>query len=365
MSNSSLVALLIAISMVLWVLSGDFSTDGIRADETATTDIAAIQQASGLSLVRGIQSEATEQSTFLAVRGQTRANRVVDVKSEISGVVNNVPGEKGTFVKAGELLCEVAVDSRQSDLAEARANLTSAKLEFDGISDLNKQGLQSQINLAKAKAALEQSRSAAKRAELALQKTRILAPFNGVVEAQPVEVGDFMTPGTTCVTLMEIDPVLVVGRLAEKDVTRVKQGDRVIAKLINDQTFDAEITFIGRSPDPVTRTYEIEASVASPGTDIRAGMTASMQVPTGVKSAHLISSAALVLSDEGIIGVRTVDARDQVRFLPVEVVSEGPQGVWISGLPKRTNIITIGQEEVFEGQIVEIDFTPLSAVVSN
>ena len=365
MSNSSLVAVMIAVGMVLWVLSGDFLSEGISADEAEPRDSIEANETTGLSLVRGIQSQATTRNTYLSVRGQTRANRVVDVKSEISGIVNQVPGEKGSFVSAGDLLCEVAVDSRSSDLSEARANLKSAQLEFDGIRDLNKQGLQSEINLAKAKAALEQSRSAAKRAELALQKTRIVAPFSGVVEAQPVEAGDFMTPGATCVTLLEIDPILVVGRLAERDVASVRPGDTVVVELINGLTFDAAITFISRSPDPVTRTYEIEVSIVDPGEDIRAGLMATMKVPTGVKTAHLISSASLVLNDQGLIGVRVVDGDDRVRFVAVDVVSESTDGVWIAGLSDRASIITVGQEEVFEGQRVDVDYSSLSAVVSN
>ena len=365
MSNSSLVALLIAIGMVLWVLSGDFSSGGLNANEPEMGEVIRTAEGDrGLSLVRGIASVGVERETYLTVRGQTRANRMVEVKSEISGMVERVPGVKGTFVKEGDVLCEIAVDSRRSDLEEAMANLQSAQLEFNGIRDLNQQGLQSEINLAKAKAALEQSRSRAKRAELALAKTRIVAPFDGVVETQPAEVGNFLSPGATCVSMMEIDPILVVGRVAERDIANVRDGGLVKAELISGQQLSAVVTFISRSPDPVTRTYEIEATVENPGSDIRAGLTASMLVPTGSEEAHLISSASLVLNDAGDVGVRIVDEYGRVQFKPITVVSEDPSGVRISGLPSRANIIIVGQEEVFEGQAVEVDYSPLSAVVS-
>ena len=71
-----------------------------------------------------------------------------------------------------------------------------------------------------------------------------------------------------------------------------------------------------------------------------------------------------MLRDEGVVGVRIVDDADTVRFRPVQVVSEGPDGVWVNGLPERVRLITVGQEEVFDGQIVRVDLTPLASLVS-
>jgi len=366
-SNSSLIAIFIALGMLVWLLSGDITNEVVIADDAVSTETEASESdgdRDAVQVVRALRSEASDRKIYLAVRGQTRANRTVDVKSEISGVVKQLPGGKGRFVKTGDLLCEIAIDTRRSDLSQALADLKSAQLEYDGMRDLNKRGLQSEVNLAKAKASLEQSRFRAKHAELALQKTRILAPFDGVVEAQPVEVGDFMSPGASCVTLMEISPMLVVGRLAERDIGKVALGDTVKAQLITGEAYDAEISFIGRAPDQVTRTYLIEATIANPAESIRTGLTTNMQVPTGTEVAHLISPASLVLDDEGLVGVRIVDAENRVRFKTVDIVSEGAEGVWITGLPDTVDVITVGQEEVFEGQVVKVDYAPLTSLVS-
>ena len=63
------------------------------------------------------------------------------------------------------------------------------------------------------------------------------------------------------------------------------------------------------------------------------------------------------------IGVRVVNARDKVEFYSVEIISEGIDGIWVAGLPPSTTVITVGQEEVFEGQLVETDITPLASLV--
>jgi multidrug efflux system membrane fusion protein len=90
-----------------------------------------------------------------------------------------------------------------------------------------------------------------------------------------------------------------------------------------------------------------------------------MRVPIGLEVAHLISPASLLLDDEGVMGVRIVDSENIVRFKAVKVVSESANGVWVTGLPEQVNLITVGQEDVFEGQLVQVDFTPLISLVGS
>ncbi len=361
MSNRNFIALIFAMGMVIWLFSGTLASNSLTADENSVQ----MADSSEIQLVRGMKSIADRRQIYLDVRGQTRANRSVQVKSEITGIVEQVPGEKGKRVKAGDLLCQVAIDSRRSDLTEAIANLKSSQLEYDGVQDLNKRGLQSEIILAKAKATLEQSKSRARRAKLALGKTRIVAPFDGIVETQPVEVGHLLTTGDICVTLIEIDPILVSGQVAERNIGDIHLGDEVHVELITGKKYVGLVTFIGRSPDTTTRTFPIEVTIDNPGDSIRAGLTSTMRVPVRIEVAHLISPASLVLDDEGIVGVRIVDDENIVRFKPVQVVSESADGVWVTGLPDQIDLITVGQEEVFEGQVVKIDFSPLAAFVGS
>ena len=81
--------------------------------------------------------------------------------------------------------------------------------------------------------------------------------------------------------------------------------------------------------------------------------------------AHLISPASLVLDDGGVVGVRIVDGENIVHFKSVKIVSEDADGIWVTGLPEVINLITVGQEEVFEGQVVKIDLTPLISIVES
>ena len=360
LSNKNIIAVFIAIAMGVWLFSGELTSNIVIADEdtdaAATTDV---------TYVRAEQSSAELRKLSLSVSAQTKANRVVRVRAEISGRVVAIPAIRGTHVEEGDLLCQIAVDSRLTDFNQARAELKSAKLEFDGILDLKKRGLQSDINVAKAEAALETTKAAAKRAELSLSKTNVVAPFKGVIESQAVEVGDFLNVGQDCVTLLEIDPILVVGQVAEKSIGHIIQNGLVDISLITGEKFQGEVSFIARAPDSITRTYSVEVTVNKPGPNIRSGLTAEMFVPLGQQKAHLISAASLVLDDDGVMGIRIVDAQNIVHFRKVNILSEDARGVWIDGLPDQVNIITVGHEEVFEGQTVKIDLSALGSFVKS
>jgi multidrug efflux system membrane fusion protein len=68
--------------------------------------------------------------------------------------------------------------------------------------------------------------------------------------------------------------------------------------------------------------------------------------------AHKISPAILALDERGQLGVRIVDQSRRVRFVPVKIIADGPDGVWVTGLPKQVTIITVGQDYVSEGDLV-------------
>jgi multidrug efflux system membrane fusion protein len=63
------------------------------------------------------------------------------------------------------------------------------------------------------------------------------------------------------------------------------------------------------------------------------------------------------LNDQGDLGVRVLDDGDRVLFKPVKIIEDGPQGVWVSGLPNATRLITVGHEYVAVGEQVEPVYT--------
>jgi len=69
--------------------------------------------------------------------------------------------------------------------------------------------------------------------------------------------------------------------------------------------------------------------------------------------AHRIPSGILSLDDNGVIGIRTVGADERVEFKRVTLIDDTPEGLWVTGLPEKITVITVGQDYVKEGQKVE------------
>jgi membrane fusion protein, multidrug efflux system len=290
------------------------------------------------------------------VRGVTQATRLVNVRAETSGKVIATPVARGARVRQGDLLCELAVDSREADLQEARSREEQAKIEYEGALDLQTRGLTSRASIAQLKAALDSSIAATQRAELALKRTRIVAPFGGIMESRAVEVGDLMDNGGSCGTLLDDTPMLLTGEMSEQDVARVLPGTDVAATLVTGESVQGKLTYISRAADPASRSYRIEVELAPTEFPIRHGLTAEIYIAGEEIQAHLILPSALTLNDAGATGVKLVGSDNVVQFAEVNIVGESTgmnPGFWVTGLPARASVITLGQEIVFAGQRVE------------
>ncbi len=292
------------------------------------------------------------------VRGQTKAFRLVDVRAEVSGRVVATPVIRGARVNAGDVLCEIAVDSRASDLQEARSRQEQAQMEYQGALDLQTRGLQSRVGIAQLKAALDASAAAVTRAELALQKTKITAPFAGILETREVEVGDLMDLGGKCGSLLDDTPMLLVGLVPEQEVGKLFIGAPVTASLLTGENVAGKVTYISRAADATSRSYAIEVEIDASEKGIRQGVTAEIYIAANETEAHLIPASSLTLNDDGLVGVKIVDQNSVVQFVPVTIIGENTDidpGMWVTGLPESSVVVTHGQEIVFPGQSVKTD----------
>jgi len=355
----------IACAMVVWLFSGDLLTQKADADDMAV-DFAPALALDVTVAVRGERSEAMAKPVILAVLGQTEANRRVAVKSELTGRVTEVLVDRGAYVDAGALLCRIAADSRGAQLREAQAKLKSAEIEYQGGLDLSERGLQSKAAMAKLAAQKEQTVARVDAAAAMLAKTELTAPFAGFIEERPVEVGDLMTPGASCAVVIELEPLLVVGQVAESEVSNVFVGQAVaVAVGAANAELKGTITFVARTPDLQTRSFKIEARIDQPGRAARAGLSATLAVPVRETFAHLVSPAALSLDGNGQLGLKIVSAAKRAVFKPVEIVDESPEGIWVAGLPQSATVITVGHEDVSDGQSVQVDFSELNLLSQN
>jgi membrane fusion protein, multidrug efflux system len=207
--------------------------------------------------------------------------------------------------------------------------------------------LQSQASLDAANAAVRQG-------EIALAQVSIKAPFAGVFDHRDAEAGAYLGPGQPCGTVIEMDPLLVVGDVPETEAAKMRLGATATARLVSGQTLTGHIRYVARDADPQTRTYHLEVTVPNPRLETRSGLSAELHVAAGSGPAHLVPLSSLVLDAAGRQGVRYVQADGRVAFAPVAVAQETPDGIWVTGLTGPVNLIVVGQSYVADGQKVPV-----------
>lgn len=302
-----------------------------------------------------LKSRAQSVDSGIILRGRTEAARNIDVRSETSGLIVSEPLRKGTFIKKGQLLCELDPGTRIVALAEAKARLAEAKINEVAATSLAQKGFGSTSVAIARQAALESAQAGVERAEKEIERLKIKAPFDGLLESDTAELGLLLQPGSLCGNIIQLDPIKLVGFAPEQDVAKISQGALAGARLIDGTMVSGMVTFLSRSADPTTRTFRVEVTVPNPDLKIRDGSTAEIFIAFSGSRAHLLPQSALTLDDGGNLGVRAV-VDGAARFFKVEIIRDSAEGVWLSGLPEDVEVIVVGQEYVIDGRRVTVTY---------
>ncbi|CAE7941232.1 czcB [Symbiodinium necroappetens] len=356
MRTTYITATIIALLLAAWLASGvlgskDTPNPASLAEQNR--EQSRVEEEAAPTKVRVSVLQATPQQRLIKVRGKTENKRTVDVKVELAGTIVTRPVDRGSLVAKGDLLCQLSVEDRQASLSEAQAALAQAQIEYSGALSLKEKGYNSDTAIAGAKARLAAAEANISRRTLDLQKIAVRAPFGGIVEDVHQEIGDYVSPGANCATVVDMDPMLLVGRVSERDVINLSIGQLATGYLRNGASVTGPVTFIGQLTDPTTRTYAVEIELANPDRSLRSGITTEIHIPVETVLAQKISPALISLDDAGEIGIRTVNENNVVEFHHIDILADASDGIWVHGLPNRAGVITVGQELVTAGERVD------------
>ena len=284
----------------VWMISGMLSDKGF--------EIKAKSELETISSVTVLKSTAQKHAKKIKVSGITEADKLIKIRTEVSGTVVSRPVKQGQFVKKDQLICQLYNAGRTS-------------------------------------------------------YPKVNAPFDGYLETFSAKEGDYLNIGAVCATIIDPDPMRLVAEVSEKEISLVKVGAKAFAKLITGKRIGGIVSFVSTSAHKGTRTFRVEIEVENSDRSIRDGVSAEIVILGSEILAHKISPSILMLGDAGELGIRTVSETNQVEFNPIQILEDTIEGIWISGLPEQTRIITIGQEYVFQGQTVNVKETSSSPEV--
>ncbi|MBU1330078.1 MAG: efflux RND transporter periplasmic adaptor subunit [Gammaproteobacteria bacterium] len=342
-----LIAVALTLALVLWLFSGAL----LEARDTPTADLPAPEQ--GLPRVEVQWLEAEPMQRQHVVQGQIEPWRRVELRAQISASVIRLDRDKGSPVAAGERLLSLSPDDRATQVARSEADVRQRETDVSAAKRLRERNLFSANELLRLDSELAKARAELDSARLQMRYTQINAPFAGVYDARAVELGDFVQPGQSLLTLVDIAQLKVSAQIAQQQVTQLRLGQPVRVQLLDGRELEGDLHFIAAAADPGSRSFRIEVRVPNPESLRLAGASATLQIQTGETLAHRLSPALLSLDQAGRNGVKWVDEQQRVVFSPVELLSVDTDGAWVAGLPPRVALITLGQGFVEPGQQVQ------------
>lgn len=349
------IALGISAAIVAWMATGEVKIGGQAHPDDDTPPIAEreAERSASLFKVRYVTVNSENRQKELEVRGRTQAKSVVPVRAETGGIVLKRLVEKGDYVNEGDLVCEIDPGSREAKVARAKAQLLRARTDHESNVTLKEQGFSSNSKVQQLNATMQAAIAELAEAEIELERTNVRANASGIVQDPIAEPGDVLSPSGTCVTLIDPDPMLVVGQVSERDIGNVKLGMDAEVDLITGSNVPGKITYVSTSADANTRTFLVEIEIANPENRIFDGLTANARIQLESIEAFRISPSWITLADDGSIGLRMVSDEDIVRFVEIKILAQTNDGFWVTGPKSGMRVITVGQEYVISGEKVE------------
>jgi multidrug efflux system membrane fusion protein len=264
-----------------------------------------------------------------------------------------VPVTKGQSVKAGDTLCTLDQGARKLAVDQAQAGVDQAQTAYDANLALVKKGVAAPNTTLAVEAALKGAQAQLQSAKLELERTIIKTDVPGVVQDPLANVGAMLNMGQPCATVVRLDPMLFVASVPEARVGYAKLGLKAAVTTVNGDKAEGTVTYIAATANEDTRSFPVEIDLPNAENKLRDGVTADAVVNVGTAPVHILPQSVLTLDDKGVLGIRTVEAGNKVAFHAVTIIKDTRDGVWVVGLPFKINVITVGQEFVQPGQIVD------------
>lgn len=319
-------------------------------------------------------AESAEWNRRIKAVGTLVASQGVDLSIEVAGIVKSIHFDSGQEVKKGTLLLELNNQSELATLGQAQAKFNSDNSQYQRLLKLKDQSFVTRNDIDTQTALVDISQAQISVAQVALSKKNINAPFSGKLGIRLIDIGEYITPGTSLVTLQSVDKLLLDFTLPESNFNDLAVGQKIRFRVRSfaDKSFTAEVKAWSPVLDENTRNITIQAEVDNKKRQLAPGMFAEMEVNSAQKIAvitlpetaifyNIYGEAVYVLEkqpqsvDENI-GESTDDAPDYrlaARQVRVAYRSNGEVGI-ISGIDAGDLAVTSGQLKLYPSLRVAI-----------
>jgi len=227
-------------------------------------------------VVEAGESRRVSWNPYLTAIGTLSSLKGVDLGVEVDGVVNGIHFVSGEPVSSGDLLLTLDDSIEQANLKSYEAQLKLAKLNYDRDQQLIEKNLISRDQFDISEAEYESAMALTEQTRATIAKKKLKAPFAGNMGIVQVDLGEFVKSGTSIGSLQSLDELHLDFNLPEKDLPKLKAGQRIefTVDAYQDRVFEARLIAIDSRVDPNTRTIAARALVNNSDHSLIPGMFA-------------------------------------------------------------------------------------------
>jgi membrane fusion protein (multidrug efflux system) len=224
------------------------------------------------------QSETWE--TTLSAVGSVSGLKSVSVSNEVPGIVSHIRFESGAMAKEGQVLVELDADVERAQLASAEARRDLAERTAKRSAVLAAGNVISHSQLDEVESQLRTAHTDMASLKAQVDRKVVRAPFKGRLGIRAINVGQYLTPGTTITTLDSIGSTFVDFSLPQEDLASISVGQSVRVSFEGSaDKADGTISAIDPTIDPTTRNAKVRATIpAEQSAKPRPGMFVNVQV---------------------------------------------------------------------------------------
>ena len=299
--------------------------------------------------------------------GQLDSESSVEIRPELDGLIESIDFAEGQTVKKGDVLIRLRDAEQAAHVREAKARAKLAEEIFRRITALQQKEVSAQAEYDKASAELEVARAEVQLREVEFNKTKVRAPFDGVVGARLVSPGERVRRMTRLVRIDAVDRLQLVFAVPEIGVPFVRTGMpvKITVKPFPEIRFDGEVFFVSPTLDASTRRLTLKAWVPNPGRKLQPGLFANLELQLAERENALVVPDSALLVDQTGPFVWRVGADGKAMRAAVEVGLRKAARVEIrTGLEPGDRIVSAGTQKVTEGSEVVIAGKPAPAAGS-
>ena len=302
----------------------------------------------------------------LNVIGTAVAVHGVTVSADLPGTVDRIDFESGKWVKAGDVLVELDTRQERAQLANVEAQRDLAKVNYNRMLELVKQGVISRAEYDSATAQQKATEAQVGEIRATIARKTIRAPFSGILGIRQANLGQYLAAGQPIVPLQSLNPIYVNFGVPQEEAAKIRVGGmlHVTSDDIAGAAFTGRVSAIDSVVNEGTRNVQVQATLSNPQGRLRPGMFVQVQTVTGAARPVIsLPATAINYAPYGDSVYVVTDMKDQTgrsyrgvrqQFVKVQG-SRGDQVAVVSGLKPGDEVVSSGVFKLRNGAAVQVN----------